>query len=213
MSIASNSSFEKARPQDAGAKSGHSANALRQDDVQVSFGKSAGTFTGKTQGIPDRNLRGAADGNIRVHPTRLFRGPAARPEYQRVPAFELTQAEWTEIIAEAIRAYMREENLSVKELARDIGCNDRTAENYVQGRTAPAGLHLLRCIAVIPSVEAEVRRISAMAGDCQPGADRAAMELMRAAQKFLDVRSSDSPQSCSDSDTTPVVADLFARVA
>jgi len=129
------------------------------------------------------NFRATPDRNFRGDKRNIFRGPNTRPL-----AFELTTHEWNNISAEAINSHMHSEGLSLKELAEKIGCSDRTVENYTQAKTAPAGLHFLRCIAAIPEFEAEVRRVAGLLEDSDPVAMHAALDLVRAAQKFMDVR-------------------------
>lgn len=182
----------EARRQYAGSGANVAPDAPRQSWV-VSMGNSRGAFTRNVQGDDVNNLRGAPPRKFSGNVRNIFRGEPK--DFERAPAFEMTTAEWNETSSGAINAHMRDNGLSLKELAQEIGCSDRTAENYVSGRTAPAGLHFLRCIAVIPEFQAEVRRVSAMAGEADPMADAAAHALMRAAQKFLDARAGDNPPS------------------
>lgn len=166
-----------------------------------------------SRGAVTRNFHDSGGNTVRVPPDRNFRGNVRnifRGEPTKAPAFELTTAEWNEMSAEAFRDHMREEGLSVKELAGEIGCSDRTAENYVTGRTAPAGLHFLRALAVIPQFEARVRYVAAMVAECDPRAQSATNDLVRAAMKFINA----SPQPpAAPEPEQPATADLFKEVA
>jgi transcriptional regulator with XRE-family HTH domain len=166
-----------------------------------------------SRGAITRNFQGSPGNTVRVSPDRNFRGNVRnifRGELTKAPAFELTTAEWNEMSAEAFREHMREEGLSVKELAGEIGCSDRTAENYVTGRTAPAGLHFLRALAVIPQFEARVRYVAALVAECDPRAQSATNDLVRAAMKFINA----NPQPPEAPETVqPVARDLFAENA
>ena len=146
---------------------------------------------GNSRGNLTRNVHVDDAHTVRVSAPRKFSGNIRnifRGEPHAIPAFEITTADWNEMAAEAFNQHMQEEGISLKELADKIGCSDRTAENYTQARSAPAGLHFLRAIAVIPQFEAKVRWVAALHADGNPAAMREALELVRAAQKFLDAR-------------------------
>lgn len=101
-------------------------------------------------------------------------------------SFEITQNDWNKLAGEAIKAYMHSAGRTAKEVAAELGCSDRTIDNYVEGLTAPAGLYHLRALSVIPEYAAEVRRVSGMT-DTDPEFERANMDLARAAQRYADV--------------------------
>ena len=170
----------------------------------------------KSQGPNTRTIRPEDENSFRVPPARKFSGDSRnifRGVDTRAPAFAMTTAQWNRASSGAIAAHMRDTGLTLKEVAQKIGCSDRTAENYVQGRTSPAGLHFLRCIAVIPEFEAEVRRVTSMMMDFDPRAHHAALELVRAAQKFVDARdrtaTSDSSDNSAGGEDDLAVGDLF----
>lgn len=80
---------------------------------------------------------------------------------------------------------MASTGLTAKELAANIGCSDRTIDNYVEGLCAPAGLNNLRAIAVVPEYAALVRRTSGLS-ETDPEFERAQMDLVRAAMSFAE---------------------------
>jgi hypothetical protein len=173
--------FEKGRQAgEPGAKVGTAEGSdPRRVELSTGTGSNArGALTGNFQGSSGRNFRGSD--------TRMFRGGGFRRPLTRHPVFELTTDDWNEISSDAMRQHMQEDDLTLKELAQEIGCNDRTAENYVQGRNAPAGINFLRCIATNPIFAAKVREVTGMAGDLDPRAMHQAMKVMREASLFLD---------------------------
>lgn len=114
-------------------------------------------------------------------------GPYARqvrvPDTRTIPAYELTQGDWLKISADAMKRHVQGFESEAKRLADILKCSPRTAENYLQARTAPSGLHLLRALASIPEFEAEVRRISAMETNSDPHLERAMSALVNAYQR------------------------------
>lgn len=176
--------------------------AAQKQHWVIGMENSRGANTRNFQGIPGNSFRVAPGRNFRGNLRNIFRG-----ETTKAPAFELTTAEWNEMSAEAFRDHMREEGLSVKELADKIGTSDRTAENYITGRTAPAGLHFLRALAVIPEFEARVRYVAALVAECDPRAQSAQNDLIRAAMKF--VNANPSPLTPAEDAATPASGDLF----
>lgn len=138
------------------------------------------------------NSRAPSAGSFQESPARKFhgntRGIFRGNGTQNIPAFELTTNDWNKLSAEALNEHMEAEKLTAKELAQKVGCNDRTMENYLQGKTAPSGVNQLRCIAVIPEFQARVAQITAMEREHDPEAMRAMIELQRAAMKWADLR-------------------------
>jgi transcriptional regulator with XRE-family HTH domain len=134
----------------------------------------------------------------------------------RAPVFELTTNDWNHLSSDAFRQHMHDEGLTVKELARALGCNDRTAENYVSGRNSPRDVHFLRSIAVVPTFAAAVREVCGMVGDLDPRAMHQAMKVMQEASRFLDAmgantsafNSSDEADAGED-DRDRLTGDLF----
>jgi hypothetical protein len=100
-----------------------------------------------------------------------------------LPAYEITQGDWLKASQTAMQAHVGDNRSSAKKLADILECSPRTAENYLQGRTAPSGIHFLRALAVIPEFQAEVRRISQMQSDLDPEFERAANALLQIAQR------------------------------
>jgi hypothetical protein len=100
-----------------------------------------------------------------------------------LPAYTITQGDWLKKSQAAMLAFVGEDRSGAKKISDALDCSPRTAENYLQGRTAPSGIHFLRALAAIPEFEAEVRRLSAMQADMDPEFDRAAMALLQVYQR------------------------------
>jgi len=126
---------------------------------------------------------------VREHPPRMFAGDPRRIINVKRPqprAFEINTNDWNAIAAEALGEHQNAHGLTDKEMARKIGCNDRTYENYRLGRTAPSSVHLLRAIAVIPELTARVDELCSLERDLDPRAMQAMSEMYQAAQKWAD---------------------------
>lgn len=113
----------------------------------------------------------------------IFRGRSTQP-----PAFSLNTNDWNALAAQALREHQDRHGLSDKEMARKIGANDRTYENYKSGKTAPSSVHLLRSISVIPELEAVVTEVCALEREIDPRAAQAMSEMYTAAMKFAEAR-------------------------
>jgi hypothetical protein len=169
-----------------------------------------GAIASKIQGTQGRNIHGGGHRNIRVSDTRPFPGGGFRRPMQRASCFELTTFDWNERTGQAFRDHMREEGLELKEIAQIVGCNPRTAENYVAGRNSPAGLQFLRSIAAIPTFAAAVREVTGQMGDLDPRAMHQAMKVMQEASRFLDAMGASSTAfDSSDIETDACEADTL----
>jgi len=131
-------------------------------------------------GLKRTNVQGATSRIFRGRPNGNFRG---RPPQSL--AWEITANDWNKLSGEAFKAHMDSTGLTAKELAAEIGCSDRTIDNYVEGLCAPAGIYNLRAIALVPEYAALVRRASGLS-ETDPEFERAQMDLVRAAMSFAD---------------------------
>lgn len=140
---------------------------------------------------PAPSIGEAVPPNIPGDQVRIFRGDPRgnfRGNSTRPLAFEITTDDWNKISADAMRAHVGNDKGAAKVLAEKIGCSPRTAENYLQARSAPQGVHHVRAIAAIPEFAAAERYVSGLEADLDPDAERARIELMRAAQAYVDAR-------------------------
>lgn len=126
---------------------------------------------------------------VRAEPSRIFNGdPRRKIHVKRTQprAFEINTNDWNSTAAQALGEHQTAHALTDKEMARKIGCNDRTYENYRLGRTAPSSVNFLRCLCVIPEFQAAVDDLCALQRECDPRAMEAMSEMYQAAQKWAD---------------------------
>lgn len=129
---------------------------------------------------------------------RQFRGDTRgnfRGDSRKGLAFELTQLSWQERASAAMRAHVGEDRHAAKKLSHLLECSPRTAENFLLGRTAPSGIHLLRAMAVITEFAAEVRRLTGMEASLDPLFGRDLAQFMTRASAYLDKHQSIAPDA------------------
>lgn len=103
---------------------------------------------------------------------------AAMAQAQPAPAFAMTQGQYQETVSNVLRVAFGRQRHAVKQLARTAGTSASTAKNWLEGRSTPIGLHMLRLMATVPELQAEVRRLTAMEADLDPEFDREFHQLV-----------------------------------
>lgn len=78
------------------------------------------------------------------------------------PVMTLTQNALAETIGGVLRRAFGAERHAVKRLARATGASNRSAENWIAGENAPDAFHLLRLMATVPELQAEMLRLAAI---------------------------------------------------
>jgi hypothetical protein len=101
-------------------------------------------------------------------------------------ALGIDQFEFTDCICDAIRQAVSRDG--VKHVARAANANLRTVENWANKRSTPDGLHLVRLMAMVPEVQAEVRRLAAMESDLHPELQRDMQQLFQTAARIMAAR-------------------------
>jgi DNA-binding transcriptional regulator YiaG len=99
-------------------------------------------------------------------------------------ALNMGQYEFTEAICDAIRRAIELDPFGVKTIARAANANIRTVENWAAKRSTPDGLHLVRLMATVPEVQAEVRRLAAMDADLDPEFERDLARVLEGYQRL-----------------------------
>lgn len=94
---------------------------------------------------------------------RNSRGNSARPL-----AYTITQKEYCKRTSDAFRAFAGDGPGAAKRIAEALECSDKTAQNYLDGRNAPGGIHDSRALHAIPHYAAMKREIAAMEMDHDP---------------------------------------------
>jgi hypothetical protein len=100
-----------------------------------------------------------------------------------LPIFQINQGQFTERVRTALVLHFSRERNAHKRLAERADVNVGTAKNWLEGRSVPQGLHLLRLMATVPELQAEVRRLCAMEADCDPELEREIHDLFRVWQR------------------------------
>lgn len=98
-------------------------------------------------------------------------------------AFRIGQDEFTQRICDAIRRSVAGDASGVKTIARHANANVRTVENWLAKRSTPHALHLVRMMAAMPEVQAEVRRLASMEADLDPEFERDLLTLIGTYQR------------------------------
>lgn len=127
--------------------------------------------------------------NTGAEVTRQFRGDKRanfRGDSGKPLAFGLSQGQWQDASSAAMRAHVGNDRHAAKRLSNILECSPRTAENFLLGRTAPSGIHLLRAMAIIPEFAAEVRRLTGMEAALDPMFGRDLVDFMTKATRYLD---------------------------
>lgn len=112
---------------------------------------------------------------------------------------EIGQGELTQTIAGALKRSFGQERAGVKRLAIIANTNTRTAENWLRGNNTPDALHLLRLIAQVPELQAEVRRLAGMESDLDPELERELSAVVTRFQRMSARREAPSQEGASPS--------------
>lgn len=94
------------------------------------------------------------------------------------PVVAFGQHDLTEAVSGALQRAFAGRSSPVKEIARVANANVQTAKMWWQGRNCPDALYLLRLMAAVPELQAEVRRLTGMQADLDPEFDRAMQATM-----------------------------------
>ncbi len=97
----------------------------------------------------------------------------------RCEAFTITQAEYTRRVAEAMHADAGPGPGKAKRIATLVECNEKTAQNWLDGKTTPANILDRRALNRLPSYAALAREIAAMESDLDPRLQAKYQELHR----------------------------------
>jgi hypothetical protein len=101
----------------------------------------------------------------------IFEG--AMSALQRLaPVHEIGQHAFDQYINAAIRRGLANDRNPVKTLAAAGDVNIGTSKNWWEGRNTPQSFQLLKLMARIPELAAEVRRLTAMETDIHPEFER-----------------------------------------
>lgn len=108
---------------------------------------------------------------------------ASDRKFQLAEAHNISKQELADIVSVGLRRAFGDEKSAIKRIMRVANCNERAAENWYAGKNAPNALYLLRLIAEVPELQAEVRRLTAMESDLDPHFEKAMSEAVRLFQQ------------------------------
>lgn len=91
---------------------------------------------------------------------------------------QMGQGEFTNTVGDALERRFGTDRFAVKQIAEIANTNIRTAENWLRRKNAPGGLHLMRLMAQVPELQAEMRRIAGMESDLDPELERELNSVM-----------------------------------
>lgn len=112
-------------------------------------------------------------------------GPSSARIIQFAAVHNLSSDDLGNVIASALRSAFGDEKSAIKRIMDVSRCEERAAKNWYQGKNAPNALYLLRLIATVPELQAEVRRLTAMQSDLDPHFERA---MSQAVELFTRLR-------------------------
>lgn len=93
----------------------------------------------------------------------------------------------TSVIAEALKRTFGNSKASAKLVAKAANSNAKTAANWLAGNNAPGAVHLLRLMATVPELQAEVRRLTGMEANIDPEFERDLHALFRTYQRISQI--------------------------
>lgn len=106
-----------------------------------------------------------------------------RGERRMNSATAIEHREFTDRIGDAAAEGVAQFPGGVKGAARAANINDRTLENILQKRCAPNGFTLMKLAKIMPSVKAEVRRLTEMELNMDPELEQQLSRLVSLVQK------------------------------
>jgi hypothetical protein len=95
------------------------------------------------------------------------------------PVHKFSNDDLAQVVSGVLKGAFADKKSGIKTIQKVANSNYRTAKNWWEGRNAPDGLNLLKLMAEVPELQAEVRRLTAMATDLDPHLDHAMGEVMR----------------------------------
>lgn len=120
------------------------------------------------------NDRGELVNHHRDNSARKIRGSSARPL-----AYTITNKELRDRSKKAMRDFAGEGPGAAKRIADALECSDKTAQNYLDGRNCPGGVHDARAMHAIPHYAAMKLELAAMEASLDPRLQQKMVEFHR----------------------------------
>lgn len=103
------------------------------------------------------------------------------------PILTMDQFDYQRTVSGALKSAFGQERHGAKKLAGAAGTNVSTAKNWLDERSTPQGLHLLRLMATVPEMASAIRHLTAMT-DTDPEFARDFMRAMQTFQRVQEMR-------------------------
>lgn len=110
------------------------------------------------------------------------------------PIYSLGYDDAKDILCDALRDAVANQNAPTKRLMRALSCNERTAENLYAGRNIPSGMVMLRAIAAFPEFAAAVRELTARHADRDEMLERDIISLIATFMKSRGMNAADAAE-------------------
>ena len=91
---------------------------------------------------------------------------------------------FTAVIADSLRRRFGNSKASAKLVANLVGSNEKAAQNWINGANAPGSLHLMRLMATVPELQAEMRSLIGIDPNLDPEFERDLIALVSTYQKL-----------------------------
>lgn len=121
-----------------------------------------------------------------MHHSRERNARNIRAESTRPLAYTITHRDLLKRSSAAFREFVGPRPGGAKIVADVLDCSDRTAQNYLDGRNLPGGIHDLRALHAVPPYAAMKREIAAMETAIDPRLQAKLSEFARAMALYGD---------------------------
>ena len=101
-----------------------------------------------------------------------------RRNFQRPERRKFQPAEITTRITTRLREAVGSDRNAAKTIARAVGANVHTVNNWLEGRNAPSIANFIELANAYPELRAEARRLLALESDLDPEMERTLLKLM-----------------------------------
>lgn len=84
------------------------------------------------------------------------------------PVHKFSNDDLAQVVSGVLKVAFADKKSGIKTIQKVANSNYRTAKNWWEGKNAPDGLNLLKLMAEVPELQAEVRRLVGMQNDLDP---------------------------------------------
>ncbi len=139
-----------------------------------------------SQNTPSERYDSEGNSTVRHRGNRAGNYPAN--DTRDIPAFSITHGDWLKRVAKAMHQEAGDRPGKAKYIAELVECSPTTAQSWLDGETAPAGILDLRAMNRLSFYAALKREIAAMETDMDPRLQAKYAELHRLTLELADGR-------------------------